>query len=319
MQQPHHYDQPFYHLSPHTYEEEFDHSPFDEYHFALPLQKSHSIRLPAKTEAPQTPPEPAPATTAPIPEPTPKAPVKEADPAPTYTVRPTSIPPLDMYHHHDESSDDEHSPEHILKHVLDEQKHMVHHAEEHHKVPLVYVPLTSPLTQTQPKAAQEEQKPPAKDIEEVKQPAPTAPKTEATKPTTPEPKPTSAPTPIGDPVKPTTQPVVQLVKPLAPIPQPPSGSSTEFESGYMSGYERGIAAERELLMKEFEHKRQATPFDIPEAEEHHEPAENDYFVDHYDRYHHIPTNEQLVELYHINNLMDPNPVPGSDGGVNIVD
>ena len=67
-------------------------------------------------------------------------------------------------------------------------------------------------------------------------------------------------------MKPTDQPVVQLVKPLAPVPHPPSGSSTEFESGYMSGYERGIAAERELLMKEFAHKRQTEDFDLPSTE-----------------------------------------------------
>ena len=91
---------------------------------------------------------------------------------------------------------------------------------------------------------------------------------EVKKPTAPEPKPES-PASIGDPVlpkeqpvkpqeqpvTPKEQPVVQLVKPLtAPLPRVPVGASHEFESGYMTGYERGIAAERELLMKEFEHK-----------------------------------------------------------------
>ena len=39
----------------------------------------------------------------------------------------------------------------------------------------------------------------------------------------------------------------------------------------MSGYERGIAAERERLLKEFEQRHQTTPLDV--SKEHLEPDE----------------------------------------------
>ena len=39
----------------------------------------------------------------------------------------------------------------------------------------------------------------------------------------------------------------------------------------MSGYERGIAAERERLMKEFEQRHKTTPLDV--SKEHLEPEE----------------------------------------------
>ena len=80
----------------------------------------------------------------------------------------------------------------------------------------------------------------------------------------------------------------------------------------MTGYERGIAAERELLMKEFEHKHQTAPFDVSPIV-HHE-AENDYAFDHRDRYHHT-NDEQLAESNHGNNLVDPIEL---DGGINLV-
>ena len=47
----------------------------------------------------------------------------------------------------------------------------------------------------------------------------------------------------------------------------------------MSGYERGIAAERERLLKEFEQRHQTTPLDV--SKEHLEPdeAENNLLSD----------------------------------------
>lgn len=79
----------------------------------------------------------------------------------------------------------------------------------------------------------------------------------------------------------------------------------------MSGYERGIAAERELLMKEFAHKYQTASFDVSSAD-HHEVSTNDYMFDHRDRYHH--TNDDL-DLYHVNNMA--NPIE-ADGGVSLI-
>ena len=55
-------------------------------------------------------------------------------PQTTYTIKPTVIPPYEMYHHHDDSDD-----EHILKHAMEEQKHILHHIKEQqkpHMVPL---------------------------------------------------------------------------------------------------------------------------------------------------------------------------------------
>lgn len=77
-------------------------------------------------------------------------------------------------------------------------------------------------------------------------------------------------------MKPKEKPVVQLVKPLTPVAPQPVGSTTEFESGFMTGYERGIAAEREILMREFEHKHQMEPF---ESTAHHESDHLNNLVD----------------------------------------
>lgn len=71
----------------------------EEYHFALPADKSHSIRLP-KPEELKTPSEPK--------------------PNPEFTVKPTVIPPYEMYHHHDSHSEDEHEHAHAIMHAMEE-------------------------------------------------------------------------------------------------------------------------------------------------------------------------------------------------------
>ena len=63
----------------------------------------------------------------------------------------------------------------------------------------------------------------------------------------------------------------------------PGDKSADFKTGYLTGYEQGIEAERELMMGEFKHKYQMEPFDIP-PERLHQPEPSSQKNGYLDRY-----------------------------------